>query len=34
MHFFTISIADVESQFNDGTNESYHLLTHYKELKQ
>ena len=34
MHCFMISICDVESQFNDGTNERYHLLVHDKKLEQ
>ena len=34
MHWFMISICDVESQFNDGTNERSHLLIHDKELEQ
>ena len=29
-----ISNCDVESQFNDGTNEKYHFLIHPKELEQ
>ena len=32
-HCFMISICDAESQFNDGTNEKYHLLIHHKELE-
>ena len=34
MHCFVIYICNVESQFNDATNERYHLLIHYKELEQ
>ena len=29
-----ISICDIESQFNDDTNERYHLLIHHKKLEQ
>ena len=28
------SICDAGSEFNDGTNERYHLLNHHKELEQ
>ena len=31
---FMISICDAESEFNDGTNERYHLLIYHKELEQ
>ena len=31
---FMIFIYAAESQYNDGTNESYHLLIHHKELEQ
>ena len=34
MHYFMISICDAESQFNDCTNERYHLLIDHKELEQ
>ena len=34
MHCFIISICYVESHFNDGTNERYHLPTYHKELEQ
>ena len=34
MHCFMISICDVKSQFNDGTNAKYHLPIHHKELEQ
>ena len=34
MHSFMISICDVESQVNDGTNKTYHLLIYNKELEQ
>ena len=34
MHCFIISICDVESHFNDGTNERYHLLIYHRELEQ
>ena len=34
IHCFMISICDAESQFNYGTNESYHLLIHHTELEQ
>ena len=33
MHCLMISICDVESQFNDGANERYHLLIPQKELE-
>ena len=33
MHCFIISICDVQSRFNDGTNESYDLFIHHKELE-
>ena len=32
MHCFVISTGDAESQFDDGTNERYHLLIHHKIL--
>ena len=34
MKCFMISICDAESEFNDGTNERYHLLNHHMELEQ
>ena len=34
MHCVIVSIGGAESQFNDGTNERYHLLIHHKELEQ
>ena len=34
MHYFMISTCDVEHQFNDDTNERYHLLFYHKELEQ
>ena len=34
MNYFIISICDVEYQFNDDTNERYHLLFHHKESEQ
>ena len=34
MHCIMIFICDAESQFDDGTNERYHLLIHHKELEQ
>ena len=34
MHCFMISICDAESEFNDCTNERYHLLNHHNELEQ
>ena len=34
MHCFMISICDAKSEFNDSTNERYHLLNHHKELEQ
>ena len=34
MHCCIISLCDVESHFNDGTNERYHLPTYHKELEQ
>ena len=33
MHCFMISICDAESQFDDGKNERYHSLIHYKKLE-
>ena len=33
MYCFMIPICDAESQFNEGTNESYHLLIHHKKLE-
>ena len=29
-----ISIGDAESEFNDATNERYHLLNHHEKLEQ
>ena len=34
MHYFIISICDAGYQFDDDTNERYHLLFHHKELEQ
>ena len=34
MKCFMISICDADSEFNDGTNERYHLLNHHMELEQ
>ena len=34
IHCFMISICDAKSEFNDDTNERYHLLNHHKELEQ
>ena len=33
MHCFMLSICDAESEFNDGTSQSYHLLNHHKDLE-
>ena len=34
MHCFMISICDAESEFNNGTNERYHLLNRHMKLEQ
>ena len=34
MHCFMISICDAKSEFNKGTNKSYHWLNRCKELEQ
>ena len=33
MHFSMTSICDADFQFDDGTNERYHLLIYHKELE-
>ena len=34
MHYLMISICDAESDFDDNTNERYHLLIHHNQLGQ